>query len=309
MSADRWTLLIMKDGDGGMRQISVGRRRLRVAAGAAALSLLTLTGLGLWVAVEGSARLEAELLRHKNRVLVSELAEIQNRVAAVEGSMALMAERNAQVRNLAGLDPIDEEILQVGVGGPGGLTPQSSPLWTLDPAVGARSFVLAYDLSALERRAELLTRSFEAASDSLTAHHDLLESTPSILPTSGWLSSRFARARQHPIHNEARPHKGVDISAERGTPILAAAKGRVTQAGWVPGLGQMVEIDHGYGYVTRYGHASRLHVQVGQVVTRGQLIAQVGSTGIATGPHLHYEIWQSGIAKNPLDFVLGDDLP
>ena len=309
MSADRWTLLIMKDGEGGTRQFSVTRRRLRMAAAAAAVSLVTLSGLGIWVGFEGSARIEAELLRRKNDVLAAELTQLQGRVAAVEGSMARMAERNAQVRNLAGLDPIDDEVLQVGVGGPGGLTPQSSPLWELDSAVGSRSFALAYDLSALERRAALLTRSFEAASDSLAAQHDLLESTPSILPTSGWLSSRFAKARLHPIHNEARPHQGVDISADRGTPILAAAKGRITMAGWVPGLGQMVEIDHGFGYVTRYGHASKLHVQVGQEVTRGQLIAQVGSTGIATGPHLHYEIWLHGVPKNPLDFVIPAEVP
>jgi murein DD-endopeptidase MepM/ murein hydrolase activator NlpD len=220
-----------------------------------------------------------------------------------------MAQRNAQVRNLAGLDPIDAEVLMVGVGGPGGLTPESSPLWELDASLGSRTFALTYDLSALERRAELLISSFDAAGDSLALQHDLFESTPSILPAAGWLSSRFARARQHPIHNEARPHKGVDISADRGTPILAAAKGRVTRSGWVPGLGQMVQIDHGFGYMTRYGHASRLHVRVGQEVTRGQMIAQVGSTGIATGPHLHYEVWLDGVARNPMDFVIPDDSP
>lgn len=309
MSTERWTLLIMKDGDGDVRQLSVSRRRLRWGAAVAAFSVVAVVGLALWTAVEGSARIEAEILRQKNDVLMAELGQLQGRVAAVEGSMSRMAQRNAQVRNLAGLDPIDDEVLQVGVGGPGGPTLQSHPLWGLDQEAGSQSFALAYDLSALERRAALLTRSFEAANDSLTAHHDLLESTPSILPTSGWLSSRFAKARQHPIHNEARPHYGVDISADRGTPILAAAKGRVTRSGWVPGLGQMVEIDHGYGYRTRYGHASKLHVQVGQEVSRGQLIAQVGSTGIATGPHLHYEIWLNGVAKNPLDFVIPAEVP
>jgi hypothetical protein len=309
MSAKRWTLLVMEDGTGDVRQVSVSRRTVRWGLGGVAFSVLAVVALALWAGFEGSARLEAEFLRKKNEVLVGELSQLQGRVAAVEGSMARMAERNAQVRNLAGLDPIDGEVLQVGVGGPGGLTPQSSPLWSLDPGAGGRAFALAYDLSALERRAALLTRSFEAANDSLEAHHDLLESTPSILPTSGWLSSGFAKARQHPIHNEARPHKGVDISAYRGTPILAAAKGRVVRAGWVPGLGEMVEIDHGFGYTTRYGHASKLHVRVGQEVSRGQLIAQVGSTGIATGPHLHYEIWQNGVAQDPMEFVIPAEVP
>ncbi|UCC27043.1 MAG: M23 family metallopeptidase [Gemmatimonadales bacterium] len=309
MSAKRWTLLIMKDGVGDVRQLSVSRRHLRWGLAGVVIPVLSVLGFAVWAGQGGSARLEADSLRQKNEILVSELSQLQHRVAAVEGSMARMAERNAQIRNLAGLDPIDAEVLQVGVGGPGGLTPQSSPLWSIDPGAGSQAFALAYDLSALERRAALLTRSFEAANDSLVAQRDLLESTPSILPTSGWLSSRFAKAREHPIHNEARPHKGVDISADRGTPILAAAKGRVVRAGVVPGLGQMVEIDHGFGYSTRYGHASKLHVQVGQQVRRGQLIAQVGSTGIATGPHLHYEIWHDGVAMDPMDFVIPMEVP
>lgn len=309
MSADRWTFLVIKGEHGEIRQFSLPHRRLRAGiVGAAAGLILVLAGL-LWVSWEGSARLEATALRVENEALTQELDRLQGRVAVVEGSMSRIAEQNALVRNLAGLDPIDDEILQVGIGGPGGLKLESTPLFNVDRELGAQSFALSYDLSALERRANLLARSFDAAADSLQANYELFESTPSILPTSGWLSSRFARARMHPIHGESRPHKGVDISADRGTPILAAANGRVVRAGWVPGLGEMVEIDHGFGYRTRYGHASRLHVQAGQEVERGQLIAQVGSTGIATGPHLHYEVWLNGVAQNPLNYVIPADAP
>jgi murein DD-endopeptidase MepM/ murein hydrolase activator NlpD len=101
----------------------------------------------------------------------------------------------------------------------------------------------------------------------------------------------------------------VDISAPRGTPILASAKGTVTQAGWVAGLGNTVEIDHGYGYVTRYGHASKVLVRPGQKVTRGDIIANVGSTGISTSPHLHYEIHVGGRPVNPLNYIIGRALP
>ena len=101
------------------------------------------------------------------------------------------------------------------------------------------------------------------------------------------MSSPFSQSRFHPIHHLDLPHEGIDISAPEGTPILATAKGRVTVAGWATGLGYMVEIDHGYGYVTRYGHASKLLVQRGQLVSRGDVIAQIGSTGIANGTHLH----------------------
>ena len=83
----------------------------------------------------------------------------------------------------------------------------------------------------------------------------------------------------------------------------------VTFAGWSSGLGYTVEITHGYGYVTRYGHASKLLVQRGQSVTRGEVIAQVGSTGLSTSPHLHYEVRIGGKAVNPLNYVIGSALP
>ena len=99
---------------------------------------------------------------------------------------------------------------------------------------------------------------------------------------------------------------GVDISAPTGTPILAAAKGRVLRSGWVVGYGLTVEIDHGYGFTTLYGHASKLIAQVGDEVVRGDVIAQVGSTGTTTAPNLHYEVKVNGIAQDPSRFILPD---
>ena len=91
---------------------------------------------------------------------------------------------------------------------------------------------------------------------------------------------------------------------------MAPAKGVVTFAGTkTGGYGRMVEIDHGYGYVTRYAHASRLHVRTGQTVDRGQRIADVGATGLVSGPHLHYEVEQNGRQVDPMNFVIGDALP
>jgi murein DD-endopeptidase MepM/ murein hydrolase activator NlpD len=149
----------------------------------------------------------------------------------------------------------------------------------------------------------------DEATDSLSAHHELLESMPSILPTVGWMSSGFSRARVHPIFDRALPHLGVDIAASKGTPIFAAAKGRVVAAGWRVGYGLTVEIDHGYGYKTLYGHASRVLVRQGQPVDRGDVVAQVGNTGIATSSHLHYEVSQNGVPQNPANFILPGVVP
>ena len=98
-------------------------------------------------------------------------------------------------------------------------------------------------------------------------------------------------------------HKGIDIAVPRGTPIYAADGGTVTYAGWMSGYGYLVEINHGNGYVTRYGHNSSLTVRVGQHVYKGQQIARAGSTGNSTGNHCHFEVRYNGVAKNPLNYL------
>jgi murein DD-endopeptidase MepM/ murein hydrolase activator NlpD len=124
------------------------------------------------------------------------------------------------------------------------------------------------------------------------------------MPTRGWLTSAFTSMRAHPILHYARPHEGIDVSAPMGTPIEAPAAGRVAQAGWQAGYGNVVLIDHGFGLQTKYAHASRLLVKTGDRVQRGQRVALVGSTGLSTGPHLHYEVHVDGRPVDPLRYVL-----
>ena len=109
--------------------------------------------------------------------------------------------------------------------------------------------------------------------------------------------------RNHPILKVPKMHTGIDIGAGSGTDILAANAGTVITAGWNNSYGYMVMIDHGGGIVTLYAHASKLLVSTGNVVARGQTIAKVGSTGMSTGPHLHFEVRLNGVYKNPLDYV------
>ncbi len=304
MKRDRWTFLVLKGEDGPVRQYSVSERGLRAGAWVGGFFLLAILAFTFGIGLDGTGRIQAAVLDARNRALETELAQFQERIVEIESQLDRVAASDAHFRSVAGLELISPEVLQAGVGGPGLGSPESSSLWPTDPALAQSLFAVSYDLDALERRTRLLSESLETATDSVVAHRDLLESTPSILPTSGWLSSSYSRSRLHPIHNRPMPHPGVDISAPSGTPIYAAAKGRVTRAGWVSGYGLTVEIDHGYGYTTLYGHASKLIAQVGQEVMRGDLIAQVGSTGIATASHLHYEVRVNGVAEDPARYIL-----
>ncbi len=117
-------------------------------------------------------------------------------------------------------------------------------------------------------------------------------------PLGGNLTSRFGY-RRHPLFRRVMFHTGVDIAAPRGTPVPAAAGGRVIFAGWYGGYGKLVILDHGGGTSSLYGHLSTISVSVGQAVTAGQVIGRVGSTGYSTGPHLHYEVRINGRPVNP----------
>jgi murein DD-endopeptidase MepM/ murein hydrolase activator NlpD len=180
----------------------------------------------------------------------------------------------------------------------------------LSPEVGGKVSSASTELETLTRRAALLRTSMDQALQALQRNRDRLASTPTIAPADGHLSSLFSGSRYHPVLRISRPHKGIDIAARTGVPILAAAAGRVTFAGNKGnGYGNMVEIDHGHGYVTRYAHASKLSVRAGQQVKRGEVIAAVGATGLTSGPHLHYEVELDGRQVDPLNFIVADAIP
>lgn len=309
MRDKRWTFLCLHDGESPVRQFSISTKAIHYVASGIAGAVVVLAALSTMVLVDGATRLDVQKLAEANSLLTEEIGSIEGQVSAFSASLNRLTVQDARFRVIAGLSAIDTEVFQVGVGGPGLLRPQDSPLWEYDEAASQRSFAASYDMHALERRARLLSESLAEATDSLEAHYDLLQSTPSIFPSQGLITSGFSKARMHPIHHKELPHVGIDITAPQGTPILAAAKGTVIYAGWRSGYGNTIEIDHGFGYMTRYGHGSKLLARAGQVVARGTPIAEVGKTGFATNNHVHYEVWVDGRAQNPMKFIVTGIIP
>ncbi len=120
--------------------------------------------------------------------------------------------------------------------------------------------------------------------------------------TRGWLSSYYGK-RTDPFTGRPAHHEGVDFAGKLGSEVVAVAAGVVTYAGKRSGYGDLVEINHGKGYVTRYGHNSEIKVKVGQTVKKGQIVANMGSSGRSTGPHVHFEVLYNGRAVNPLKYI------
>ena len=127
-------------------------------------------------------------------------------------------------------------------------------------------------------------------------------------PVAGRVSSAYG-LRQHPIRKRPHFHHGIDLAVPAGTPIRAVAAGRVSFSGWDGGYGNLVEVDHGAGWTTRYAHAQTRRVEVGQRVQAGDTLASVGTTGLSTGPHLHFEIRQDGASRDPARWLNATPTP
>jgi murein DD-endopeptidase MepM/ murein hydrolase activator NlpD len=191
-----------------------------------------------------------------------------------------------------------------------GAAPVAGPaiLAEVDPATDiaapgpAQTLGRDIDMLAEELAGRLAT--MQVLDMALTRQRAGLARLPTSMPVSDYpyLSSSYGW-RRHPVSGRPSRHDGLDFAAPRGTPILAAAGGVVVAAGWDTGYGRRVEIDHGDGLMSRYAHASHILVEPGDLVERGQPVARVGSSGVSTGPHLHFEVRLGGQALDPRLFL------
>jgi len=260
-----------------IKRISMHKRWLK----ASALALVAVAGgllYGFYGLTQQAAHLRTEhenqRLRAENEKQKEQLRSLNNRVDAVEDTTRKLAEISGVTNN---------EPNPHGQGG---------------PAIPVDSAAALAALVAKTAKLERELRDYEAALR-------LRGVTPSIWPVVGKLESGVGGRRNPFGHRGYEYHEGQDIDAAYGTPVVVAASGKITIAGWQRGYGNVVYVDHGSGLSTRYGHLSRIDVLVGQEVTVGQMIGLVGSTGRSTGPHLHYEVRINNQPVDPRKYLPG----
>ena len=167
-------------------------------------------------------------------------------------------------------------------------------------------------LNELKKQLYVQSKSYDEIVVLAQNKEKMLEAIPAIQPVANKDLTRVASGygmRMDPIYHSRRFHAGMDFTAPTGTDIYATGNGRVLSAGWQQGYGNCVEIDHGFGYVTLYGHMHSISVNAGQTVKRGEVIGLVGNTGKSTGPHLHYEVHYKGEIMNPQNYYFLDLTP
>lgn len=294
-----YTLMIVPHHAKSVFSIRIPIKTVKYTAAALAVCVTILSGTMLNYRYQANmaAQEKHELaqLREVNTKQYSQLEELAKTTAQLQEDMNRLNQLDADLTRLVNGEESTaaSRSAPVRVGthsGQGG--PQTKPnieqLTNLTKELGA----------AVKEREQSLTN----LKNALTEKNERLAATPSIWPTSGDVTSRFGW-RSSLWGWGSDWHPGIDIANDSGTPIVATADGIVTNSSWFGGYGKMVEIDHGNGIVTIYGHNSQLFVTPGQKVKKGETIAYMGNTGISTGSHCHYEVRVNGTAVNPSSFL------
>ncbi len=272
-------------------------------------------------------RAEAMSARQQTAAFSSAIDDLKKRLTS-------MREVNQRLRVMLGIETPKTGDLVNGRGGEDGPIPDGSPILTsplkvkadassesasmreearTDGSADPRSIPSEFDeqviatvkegIEWLSKEAEVQERSLQELSVAAEQKSSRWAATPSIWPVKGWITSGFG-PRVSPFTEKPAWHDGLDIGAAANAPVQAPAQGRVTTVGFDPKLGNTVKLDHGFGIETLYGHLAKSLVKEGQRVKRGDVVGLVGSTGLATGPHLHYMVKVNGQTLDPTRYIL-----
>lgn len=243
-------------------------------------------------------------LRQENSRLQAQYNVLSRRMDEAMGVLQDIQQRDDNLyRVIFMADPISPAIRQAGYGG----TNRYEQLMDMADAKLVINTTQKMDL--LSKQLYIQSKSFDDVVEMCKNHDQMLKCIPAIQPISNKDLRRTASGygtRIDPIYGTTKFHAGMDFSAPLGTDVYATGDGTVVKVGWETGYGNTVEIDHGFGYMTRYAHLQEFKTQVGKKVVRGEVIAGVGSTGKSTGPHLHYEVHVKGEVVNPVNYYFMD---
>ncbi|WP_155321481.1 M23 family metallopeptidase [Desulfosarcina ovata] len=302
------SFIILSHGGNRIKQLSVPVSMFLLLA-LVSICSVTILGFvlldyhGLRQQVAETGRMAQRMVDQQNEITQQRL-QIQSfarEIDTLKESLVRLNRFEEKIRVIANLDPMAEDDNLFGVGGatPEDLDPQ------LELSQGHEDLMrdMHAQINELDSASHRQQSSFGLLLKKLEGRNNLLASTPAIRPTSGWVTSRFGY-RTSPFTGRKELHKGMDIANRKGTAIMATADGVVSFVGNKNSMGKMVVIDHGHGMVTRYAHLSKTLKKSGERVKRGDIIAQMGSSGRSTGPHLHYEVQLNGVPVNPAKYIL-----
>jgi murein DD-endopeptidase MepM/ murein hydrolase activator NlpD len=238
------------------------------------------------------------------RVLAEQKSEIADMRARVQERVDAIAGRLGQLdAHLIRIDALGKHITTIANVDRRQFNFDDEPAAASAPVASSQIPDVASQITQLEQRVDLRDAQLSALENVLVGRKISDSVRPEGKPVAqGEISSYFGE-RSDPITGEEGFHKGLDFPGTEGEPVMAVAAGIVTWAGERSGFGTLVEINHGNGYMTRYGHNQTALVKVGQTVSRGEQIALMGSTGHSTGPHVHFEVLHNGTQIDPLIFV------
>ncbi|HLG32024.1 MAG TPA: M23 family metallopeptidase [Ignavibacteriaceae bacterium] len=240
-------------------------------------------------------------LKRENKELKKKLMEVAYSYEQLRTGIDSLIKLNDELRITSNLPPISKDERLIGVGG--------SDKYFASGVFGVISPDLNDALTTVDeltRKLEFEKAQFQEISGQIEYNTELFECIPAIIPVFGDYSYNSYGMRIHPILQQRRFHSGIDIIVDTGTPVYASGKGKVIFVGRRGGYGLEIVIDHGFGYRTVYAHLSKELVKKGQKVSRGEVIAKSGNSGLSSGPHLHYEVQHNGTKLNPVDFFFDD---
>lgn len=239
-------------------------------------------------------------LKRENNELKKEIKRIEASYKDMVSEIDSISKFNKELRITANLQPISDEERLAGVGGS-----EEYLLSGLNNKDIETKKMLSY-VDDMIKFVHFEKNQAKEIANKITLNRELYSCIPAIKPTLGNYSIDGFGMRIHPILGIRKFHSGLDINCDYGTPVRAPGKGKVVAVERQSGFGLVVEIDHGFGYLTVYAHLSNALVKKGDLVRRGQLIAKSGNSGLSSGPHLHYEVHHDGKALNPIDFFFDE---